>query len=546
MYNRYFGFQESPFSISPNPLFFYANAVYREAYANLRYGIEAKKGFICITGEVGTGKTMLLRKLMRSFENTVHFVFIFNPNLTFDQLLRAILHDLGLQTPATDRLEMFEELNDYLIEQLKKKHVVCLMVDEVQNLTNESLEGLRLLSNLETDKDKLLQIVMMGQPEFKERLDLPNLRQLKQRITLQSEIGPLKDEEIACYINSRLQSAGYEGKELFHREAIQKIAHYSKGIPRLINVICDNALLTTFAASQRTVSGSVVREVAKDLNINSHAAEPKKTLTTSPVSVAPDTIIKVATERSLPQRLTNTMLGTSLVMLGFALAFVVTDPPSFLRRTVRPLEVTNENSHKMTLPIANQNTILKITNAGTEITAHKDSEINFKWKKPIIIRYGSTIYDIALNTYGANAILGMDLIKEFNPEIKDLNWVTAGQQLVVPDLTQETLVRKQGDGSYSLIVASYINRTDADELANRIRKEGYLAIIATTKVSTDLALHRLKIDGLKTLGAARQSLNTGIEKNGLPWLVMKEIQSQQVGGSKTLRVEDNESHTDAY
>src|SRR5687767_4457764 len=129
MYNRYFGFLESPFSISPNPRFFYSNPIYLEAYANLRYGIEAKKGFICITGEVGTGKTMLLRKLMRSFENTIHFVFIFNPNLTFDQLLRAILHDLGLQTQAKDRLAMFEELNDYLIEQLKKRHIVCLLVD---------------------------------------------------------------------------------------------------------------------------------------------------------------------------------------------------------------------------------------------------------------------------------------------------------------------------------------------------------------------------------------------------------------------------------
>ena len=517
MYNRYFGFLESPFSISPNPLFFYANAVYREAYANLRYGIEAKKGFICITGEVGTGKTMLLRKLMRSFDNTIHFVFIFNPNLTFDQLLHAILHDLSLQTQTSDRLAMFEELNDYLIEQLKKKHVVCLLVDEVQNLSNESLEGLRLLSNLETDKDKLLQIVMMGQPEFKARLDQPNLRQIKQRITLQSEIGPLKDEEIASYINSRLQSAGYKGKDLFHREAIQKIALYSKGIPRLINVICDNALLTAFAASQKTVSAAVILDVVKDLNINRQAAEPKKTLTISPVSVVPDTIIKVATERSRPQRLTYTMVGTSLVMLGFALAFVVTEPQSFFRKTTRPLEATIQNLHKTVLPITSQNTIQKITNVGADITVHKDSKINFKWKKPIIIQYGSTIYEIALNTYGANAILGMDLIKEFNPAIKDLNWVTSGQQLVLPDLTQETLTQKQGDGSYRLIVASYINRTDADELANRIRREGYRAIITATKVSNNLVLHRLEIDDLKTLGAANQSLTIGIDKK---WITL--------------------------
>jgi general secretion pathway protein A len=163
MYNRYFGFLESPFSSAPDPRFFYSNRVYVEAYANLHYGIEAKKGFISVTGEVGTGKTMLLRKLMRNFGNTIHSVFIFNTNLTFNELLPAILQDLGLQTQGKDRLAMFDELNAYLIEQVKKDHIVCLLIDEAQNLSDETLEGLRLLSNFETDKEKLLQIVKMGQ-----------------------------------------------------------------------------------------------------------------------------------------------------------------------------------------------------------------------------------------------------------------------------------------------------------------------------------------------------------------------------------------------
>lgn len=522
MYNRYFGFLESPFSISPNPLFFYSNPIYLEAYANLRYGIEAKKGFVCITGEVGTGKTMLLRKLMRSFENTIDFVFIFNTNLTFDQLLRAILHDLGLQTQSKDRLEMFDELNDYLIEQLKKKHIVCLLVDEVQNLSNESLEGLRLLSNLETDKEKLLQIVMMGQPEFKAKLDQPNLRQLKQRITLQSEIAPLKDKEIGSYINFRLQSVGYERKDLFHPEAVQKIAVYSKGIPRLINIICDNALLTAFAASQKTVSAALIREVAKDLNLESktHPVEAKRSSTVSPVSTEPETISREASKRSFPQtlrRLTNTVVGTFLVILVFFLVSVVNDSQSFFGSTLRPLELSKNNSNRRVLPVIRQNAIPQMTNAGTENTGRKNSEIDSKWKHPIIVQYGSTIYEIALNTYGANAVLGMDLIKEFNPQIKDLNWVSAGQKLILPALTQEILVRQHGDGSYRLIVASYIKRTEADELANRIGKEGYRVMITAKRVSTDLLLHRLEIDGLKTLGEATQSLNTGIVKK---WLTL--------------------------
>jgi general secretion pathway protein A len=162
MYNRYFGFLESPFSVTPDPRFFYSNSVYLEAYANLRYGIETKKGFIAITGEVGTGKTTLLRKLMHSLQSSIHSVVIFNTAVSFNGLLRLILSDLGLPAEGKDRLAMIEELNSYLLEQVTKGDIVCLLIDEAQNLSDESLEGLRLLSNLETDKEKLLQIVLMA------------------------------------------------------------------------------------------------------------------------------------------------------------------------------------------------------------------------------------------------------------------------------------------------------------------------------------------------------------------------------------------------
>src|SRR5918999_6384229 len=220
MYNRYFGFVKSPFSVTPDPRFFYSNSVYLEAYANLRYGIEAKKGFIAITGEVGTGKTTLLRKLMRSLDSSIHTVFIFNTAVSFNELLRLILLDLGLPAQGKDRLAMIDELNTYLIEQVKQGDIVCLLIDEVQNLRNESLEGLRLLSNLETDREKLLQIVLMGQPELQIKLARPNLRQLRQRIAIRCEITPLKGKEVGSYINFRLRVAGYQSEDLFEREAV--------------------------------------------------------------------------------------------------------------------------------------------------------------------------------------------------------------------------------------------------------------------------------------------------------------------------------------
>ena len=521
MYNRYFGFLESPFSIAPDPRFFFSNPVYLEAYANLRYGIEAKKGFISITGEVGTGKTMLLRKLMRNFENTIHSAFIINTNLTFNELLPAILHDLGLQTQGKDRLAMFDELNAYLIEQRNKNHIVCLLIDEAQNLSDESLEGLRLLSNFETDREKLLQIVMMGQPEFKEKLKQPSLRQLKQRIALQFETAPLKDEEVGSYIDFRLQTAGYERKDLFHPEAVQKIALYSKGIPRLINIICDNALLTAFAASQKTVSAALIGEVADDLSLESttQPMEAKNIFTVSASKAESETLIREAPNRISQlrlRRMVSTVVGAFLVIIVFVLVSGVTDLQSFFTSTLR-LEPFKDHSNKRVLPVTRQNTIPQKTNAEAENAGRKNSEIEFKWNHAVIIQYGSSIYKIAKKAYGANVILGMDLIKEFNPQIKNLNWVSAGQEIVLPALTRETLVRQQGDGSYRLIVASYIKRTEADELANRIGKEGYQVIITSKRVANDLLLHRLEIDRLKTLEEATQSLKTGLKNE---WLTL--------------------------
>ena len=267
LYDKHFGFLDLPFSITPNPRFPYDNAHYREAFATLRYGIEARKGFIVITGEVGTGKTTLLKAVMQSVESTVHTAFVFNPRLSFSQLLRSILTDLGISEPGQDRFTLMAKLNDYLVEQLKRDHIVAILIDEAQDLSDELLEEIRLLSNLETDRSRLIQIVLMGQPEFEQTLDQPHLRQLKQRIALRCRLTPLQRGEVGSYINYRLRTAGYQGKELFEAKAVEKISLSSQGIPRLINVICDNALLIAYASSKRKVSAEMIEEVARDLRL---------------------------------------------------------------------------------------------------------------------------------------------------------------------------------------------------------------------------------------------------------------------------------------
>jgi general secretion pathway protein A len=274
MYNEYFGFTEAPFSLTPDPRFSYTNALYQEAFATLRYGIEARKGFIVITGEAGTGKTTLLRRLMQSFGRHVQTAYIYNPHVTLTELLRLILSDLGLPNRTDDRLAMIAQLNEYLIKQLKERNIVTLLVDEAQELSIEMLEEIRLLSNLETDTQKLLQIVLMGQPELERKLDQPELRQLKQRVALRCRLDPLPSNEVGEYIAARLKAVGYSRKDLFHASAVEKIAAHSRGIPRIINIICDNALLIAFAASKKTVSAATIDEVARDLRLNQQAAAP--------------------------------------------------------------------------------------------------------------------------------------------------------------------------------------------------------------------------------------------------------------------------------
>jgi type II secretory pathway predicted ATPase ExeA len=275
MYNEYFGFTEAPFSLTPDPRFSYTNALYQEAFATLRYGIEARKGFIVITGEAGTGKTTLLRRLMQSFGRHVQTAYIYNPHVTLTELLRLILSDLGLTSRTEDRLAMIAQLNEYLIKQLKQRNIVTLLVDEAQELSIEMLEEIRLLSNLETDTQKLLQIVLMGQPELERKLDQPELRQLKQRVALRCRLDPLPSNEVGEYISARLKAVGYSRKDLFHGSAVEKIAAHSRGIPRIINIICDNALLIAFAASKKTVSAATIDEVARDLRLNQQAAAPE-------------------------------------------------------------------------------------------------------------------------------------------------------------------------------------------------------------------------------------------------------------------------------
>ena len=267
MYESFYGLKENPFNVTPNPEYIYLGENHREALAQLLYGVRERKGFIVITGEVGTGKTTLIHYLLDKMNGDhTKTALLFNPKLNVDDFIQYILKDLGVRVQGKTKGEYLHNLHRYLLNAYQRDERVILIVDEAQGLRPELLEEIRLLSNLETSRSKLIQIVLLGQPELDKTLSLPGFRQLKQRINLRYHLPPLSEKETKEYIGKRLRIAGAK-EPIFTEKAIKQIYVQSGGIPRLINILCDNALLNGYALDQKMVDERSVKEVAKDLSL---------------------------------------------------------------------------------------------------------------------------------------------------------------------------------------------------------------------------------------------------------------------------------------
>jgi len=268
MYNAFFGFEETPFSLSPDPAFLYRSTQHEEALANLIYGVQSRKGFIVLTGEVGTGKTTML-ECLRDFLETqyIEFAFVFNSRITPEQFFEMIAYDLDLRCNRLSKTDVLFSLNNLLLQQANEGRTTVLIVDEAHNLSWDVLEEVRMLGNLETRNGKLLQIILAGQPELDRKLEAPDLRQLKQRIVLRCALQPFSPEDTANYINARMERAGMPDQTVFSPELVGEIHLRSQGIPRVINAICDNLLLTAFAMESRVATTPMLDEVCHDMRL---------------------------------------------------------------------------------------------------------------------------------------------------------------------------------------------------------------------------------------------------------------------------------------
>jgi general secretion pathway protein A len=558
VYEKYFGLRQKPFNSTPDPAFQYTNRAYQEAYATLLYGIEERKGFIALTGEVGTGKTTLLRRLMDNMNPALKTVFAYNSTLTFEELVEYICSELQIPVTGLSRVARLQALNKFLIAEAKSGGTVVLLLDEAQNLTNEALENLRLISNLETATAKLLQIVLVGQPELEDKLADPSLRQVAQRIAVRFRLDPLDDAEVEPYIDYRLRVVGRARRDLFTDDAIQTLIPYVRGIPRLINVFCDNALVLAYATDHQRVTGQMIDGVAADLRLTPRGSTAPRSVVTvetperrtvpSPVGATPTTGGRRWAVTGFAAGVALTLLGVLAVATGNRLdggaRGFLSDRVAGWRDTIiggRPpapdpspepptqaapvpparqaaAAATPEPGPATTAPAATPVTDPRVPSAGGSASGERAGRSPGPARvtaRSLTVPAGGTISRIVFDHYGRHSSLALDLIHELNPELQDLDVVAAGQTLRLPPLNMEGLLRRQPDGSYRLVVGSYPSQAAATELARTIREHGYTASVRTREVTSGQVLHRVQIDGLATRAVALRAWETA---NRLEWL----------------------------
>jgi general secretion pathway protein A len=427
MYLNYYGLKQEPFHITPDPEFLFLSNSHKQALASMMYAIEKKKGFAAITGGVGVGKTTILRSYLDRMDHEhLRLIYIFNPNIPFKSLVAVILQELGSKPVTYDISDMVHQLHLVLIDEYSAGRDVIVIIDEAQNMPIETLENLRMLSNLETSTDKLIQIILIGQSEFEEILDRYELRQLKQRIAIRSIITPLPPDESLAYIKHRLAKAGLKGDHVysvFTKSALQLIIQQSKGIPRIINILCDNALITGFGHQQYPVTSKIVNEVISDFY-----GKQKQTYFFKWQHAALAALLLLlfvflmsSFRNTLTLMLTDLFWGQTKrftaveEMKSMATTKVNIKPVSQKKEPEIPKQILEENQQ--------DEPVVKIIGKGDSLIQLIEEVYGIKDRKFI------------------NKNL-MEFIRKNNPHIKDMNKILVGDKIIFPRITENQIKTK--------------------------------------------------------------------------------------------------------
>ena len=478
MYNEFYGFSEKPFEITPDPKFLYLTSSHRKALNAMMKGIESRQEFISITGEVGTGKTTLIYYLLMSLDDKVKTAFIFNPSITFEEFLEIILRERYIEVTEKDKKTLIHNLVEYL-SHLGSDETMTIIIDEAQHLAIETLQELGKLSDLGSLASWRLQIVFVGQPEFENILNSPNLKILNQRIRIRREITTMTAEESRDYIEHRLKLVGSSTSKTFTPKAISVIIEHAKGIPRVINIVCGNALLNGFSESKKKIDEKIIREVIKNLEGPSRWEFRPMRIFRFVKRTHP-----IRRERILSSRL---LLTAVILLFLLGLGGIVSLMFGFLRygpsnqrsiesmwtslfHTERPLvaapQTTNTKTSKVdvryppvetrALPV--ESLQLAVPPSESLMRVNKETRST----ESIIIKTGQNISLLAHQYYGRSNITRVDLILDSNPEITNANLISVNQKVRMPKITEGSLIIQSSDRTYKINVGTFWSPKSAE------------------------------------------------------------------------------------
>jgi len=438
MFLDFYKLREQPFGVTPDPRYLYFSPGHREALASLFYGIETGRGFLSLIAEPGMGKTTLLFQLLQRWKGYVHSAFLFQTQCNSRELVRYLLDDLGLKSGGEDIVRMHSELNDFLYRETKAGRRVVVFIDEAQNLSDTVLETVRLLSDFEAPDKKLLQIILAGQPELAERLVRPALSQLRQRIAIQSRLDALPPDEVIRYVDYRLRVAGYEGPELFTPGALELIAERSRGIPRIINNVCFNALSLGCAKQQSQIDSELVREAARDLAIE--VPVPKLGTAKGQTPRRPGGGLKPLLQSSYrwirDGLIRRRLFQTSAIALLFCSVAIYVGARSG-SGTLGQQDARHVNSERQAtaagrvLPGARTDAARKPERPAQTISQNgppSNSVGSFMY----VVQPGDTLRDLCVSIVGRYNSIVLSEIRELNPDLKNPDHLDAGQEIRLP------------------------------------------------------------------------------------------------------------------
>ncbi len=509
MYNDFYGFSENPFDLIPDPKFLYLTWSHREALASMTHGIKNRNGFISLTGNVGSGKTSLIHSLLDNLGEKVKSVHLVHTTLTFNELLRTILSELHLAIEKEETTDLLHQLTQYLLQISSRDEMLLIIIDEAQDLPSEVLKDFERLIPLGS---KGMKLIFVGQPGFEDKLNSEGFKPLNQSVEIRRQIRGFDDEESAKYIEHRLKLVGKNSSEIFSPEAISLICRYSRGIPRVINTLCDNALLTGFRLSQKKIDADTVRGAIKNLE----GPASRKTI------LSPATVASMAgTFHALPSRMSfflkKRFMLIPLALLCFAVIIFVAyknlPPRSAEIREIKSLKIPEVGPNPSPAPAVSPKPVsakppssLPVATPGRE----------YSLKKIVGVKKGQTISQLAHEYYGMVNLTLIDLLLELNPAITNVHLILVDQEIKIPNLTEALLLIRSPDQTYEIHAGTFDASDAAKFYADERISKGRKVEVLPRKVSPRDTWHRVVIGNFGNKEEALKMVYLLKEKGLLP------------------------------